>query len=151
MWAFEKQRLFAGPVRIRDLYRKFVAPRLEATRDDWDNLSDDFFYLNTSASAYSEWELERVKPGELTKREAVAHRSFDDCRRACQSDKSCMQYRFWNGICSVSRSIRHGKPAKKEEDKWWEYRSGWMVDRIQAWIRANDDCGAMHFPLEAKP
>ncbi|KND94347.1 hypothetical protein TOPH_01254 [Tolypocladium ophioglossoides CBS 100239] len=105
IYAFEQERNFSYPMRIKDLYHRFVEDRLRAARDDWDNLSDDVFYLNSSASDYDDWELKRAKKENLSALEMAAHQSFDDCRRACQSLDECFQYRFHNGICAISYTI----------------------------------------------
>lgn len=116
-------------------------------RDDWDNLSDSVLYLDNSASDYTKSKLRDAKEG-LSVLELAAHRSFDDCRRACQSVEECFQYRFRNGICAISHSIKHGMSAKPEQEEWLQYRSGWNLKRIQAWVEAHDDCGKVQYPLK---
>ncbi|POR31724.1 Uncharacterized protein TPAR_08046, partial [Tolypocladium paradoxum] len=148
IYAFEQERNFSYPMRIKDLYHRFVEDRLRATRDDWDNLSDNVFYLNSSASNYADWELKRAKQENLSALEMAAHQSFDDCRRACQSLDKCFQYRFRNGICAISHTIKHGNPTKKEKEERWAYRSGWNVKRIQEWVKAHDSCGDVEFPIK---
>ncbi|PHH85560.1 hypothetical protein CDD83_244 [Cordyceps sp. RAO-2017] len=147
LYAFERERNFSQPMRIRDVYHRFVKDQLTATRDDWDNLSDNVFFLNASAYQYADWELQRAKKEDLSALELVAHQSFDDCRRACQSMEKCLQFRFYHGICAISDSIKHGHPTKKEEDQHWQYQSGWNLRRIEEWVAAHDDCGAVQFPI----
>ncbi|GJN74520.1 hypothetical protein PLICBS_008611 [Purpureocillium lilacinum] len=148
IYAFEKGRNFSYPLRIKDLYHEFVEDQLVVSRNDWNNLSDDVFYLNKSASAYSDWELGRAKKGDLTALEAVAHRSFEDCRKACDGASDCLQYRFWNGICSFSKTIKHGNPTKLEKEVWWRFKSGWNLKRIKEWVTAHDTCGSVSFPFQ---
>lgn len=135
-------------MRIKDLYHRFVEDRLRATRDDWDNLSDNVFYLNSSASNYADWELSRAKQQDLSALEMAAHNSFEDCRRACHSLDECFQYRFRNGICAISHTIKHGNPTKKEKEERWAYKSGWNVKRIREWVKAHDNCGDVEFPIK---
>ncbi|KAJ6441810.1 glycosyltransferase family 31 protein [Purpureocillium lavendulum] len=151
IYAFEKGRNFSDPLRIKDLYHEFVEDQLVVSRNDWNNLSDDVFYLNRSASSYSDWELGRAKKGDLSALEAAAHRSFDDCRKACDGDQTCLQYRFWNGICSFSKTIKHGSPTKLESEAWWRYKSGWNIKRIKEWVAAHDTCGSVDFPIKSWP
>ncbi|KYK55337.1 glycosyltransferase family 31 protein [Drechmeria coniospora] len=146
LWALEKERNFSAPLRIKDLYHEFVEEQLVPTRDAWDNMSDDVFYLNRSASDYSEYELSMAKEGRLSKLEQHAHQSFEDCRRVCKSIRSCLQYRFWNGICSTSKALKHGVPTKVEKEKWWEYRSGWDMTRIQKWVKSHGKCRKPQYP-----
>ncbi|PFH55125.1 hypothetical protein XA68_10650 [Ophiocordyceps unilateralis] len=151
MWAFEQERAFSHPMRIRDLYHRFVQDKLVAVRNDWDNLSETANYLNASAFQYSDWELERARKSDLSALELMAHKSFDDCRRVCQSLEKCVQYHFRNGICSISHTIRHGKPVKPEKEEHkaqWQHRSGWMVKRIHDWVEAHDNCRGVQYPVE---
>ncbi|KAF4584423.1 glycosyltransferase family 31 protein [Ophiocordyceps camponoti-floridani] len=151
LWAWERERAFAHPLRIRDVFHRFVEDKLLAFREDWDNMSDSAHYLNASAYSYSDSELESAKSDNLSALELVAHRSFDDCRRACQSLDKCMQYHFRNGICSIGHSIRHGKPVQPEKEEHkaqWQHRSGWMVKRIQDWVATNDECRGVEWPVK---
>lgn len=146
--AFERGRNFSSPLRIKDLFHRFVRPHLMARRDDWDNLSDHVFYLNKSAYHYSDYERGKAKEGDLSALELLAHQSFDDCRRACYSLDDCLQFRFYHGICSTSHSIKHGHPTKEEPDRHWQYLSGWNMKRINDWVAAREDCGAVEFPFK---
>lgn len=140
LYAFDQEKTFSAPVRIRDLYYRFVEPRLAPSRTNWDNLSDDTFYLNSTAMQYQDWELARAKKEGLTEVEQKAHLSFIDCGKACQENQSCLQYRFHQGICAFSSKIKHGHPTKKEEKDEDRWLSGWNVDRIREWVKTNDHC-----------
>ncbi|RDA87906.1 hypothetical protein CP532_1723 [Ophiocordyceps camponoti-leonardi (nom. inval.)] len=152
IWSLEVASNFSHPMRIRDLYHAFIKRKLRPVRNDWDNLSETTSYLNASAYHYSESELKQAKKGELSALELMAHRSFEDCRRACQSVASCVQYHFRNGICSFGDTIRHGKPMKPEKaehEAQWQHRSGWIVKRIEEWVEAHDDCGReVNYPVK---
>lgn len=148
LYAFEKERKFAQPLRIKDLYHKFMEPHLLEDRADWDNLSDDTVYLNTSMAKYDEWEINRAKKDGLSNEEAQAHKSFEDCKKACQSIDDCLQFRYQNYICRTSRKLKHGKPSAKENEEFKRFLSGWNVERIKAWIDKQGDCsGPVKWPL----
>lgn len=148
LYAFERKRNFTFPMRIRDVYHQFVAPHLVPTRLDWDNLSDDVYYLNTSSNLLSYKQLSRAKTNGLSPLEKTAYLSFDNCRQACEADMGCLQYRFYHGICGFGRKIKLGYPKPKNDDVLYKWMSGWNVDKIQAWVQEHDDCGdAIKWPL----
>lgn len=140
LYNFERERNFASPLRIKDLYHSFVAPQLVPIRPDWDNLSDDVFYLNASGNTYDRYQFRKAKLEGLSPVERVAHLSFDNCLRACRVDAACLQYRYHNGVCGFSWTIKHGLPklkASQISDRWM---SGWDADKIQAWLQEHDHC-----------
>ncbi|KAG6148041.1 hypothetical protein E4U46_000078 [Claviceps purpurea] len=140
LYAFEKERNFEHPLRIKDLYHKFVGSTLKASRPDWDNLSDDVFYLNETLADYAEHELKRAKKDDLNDEEAVAWRSFDDCRNACLSRDDCFQFRYQNHLCAVGHKLRHGNPTKTDKDDSKRYMSGWNMAKISDWIKKKGEC-----------
>ncbi|KAL6864125.1 glycosyltransferase family 31 protein [Trichoderma novae-zelandiae] len=154
LYAFERERNFAFPMRIKDLYHQFVAPQLVPIRPDWDNMSDDVFYLDMSSSSdlLDEEQLSRVKTEELSGLEMMAHLSFDSCRAACQADDECLQYRFHDGICGFGRRIIHGQPKSKEDHILQRWMSGWDVDKIEAWVQEHNSCDEnIDWPLVQTP
>lgn len=140
LYAFERGRNFASPMRIRDLYHHFVAPQLVPFRPDWDNMSDDVFYLNMSDNTYDHSQLRKAKLEGLSPLEKMAHLSFDSCLRACQVDPACLQYRYHDGVCGFSWTIKHGYPKPKASQISDRWMSGWDVDKIQPWVQEHDDC-----------
>lgn len=148
LYAFEQERNFSNPMRIKDLYHRFVKDNLMAKREDWDNLSGNVHYLNSSSFDYSADELAKAKTEDLSALELLAHQSFDDCRRACNSLQECFQFRFWHGICAISHSIKHGHPTKQEPEAHWRSLSGWNVKRINEWAEAHNDCEDVNFPIQ---
>ncbi|KAF3075027.1 hypothetical protein CFAM422_002786 [Trichoderma lentiforme] len=141
LYGFEQKRNFAFPMRIKDLYHEFLEPQLAPIRPDWDNMSDDALYLDTSSAIFDvDRQLSKVKTQDLSDLEKTAHLSFDKCRAACQADKECLQYRFHQGICGFGRSIIHGHPKPKEVDAFNGWMSGWDVDKIHAWVQKHDSC-----------
>ena len=146
--AFEREQNFSSPMRIRDIYQQFLQDQLPKTRNDWDNMSDDVYYLNSTAPGAKGWDSRKVKTEGLSKLEQKAHSSFDDCRIACRSLSNCLQYRYYQGVCSTSSKIKHGQPKQSEgkpdaEDHWI---SGWDLEKIEAWVREHDECGEVVWP-----
>ncbi|KAG6005038.1 hypothetical protein E4U21_000553 [Claviceps maximensis] len=140
LYAFEKERNFAQPLRIKDLYHKFVSKTLTEARPDWDNLSDSVFYLNATMADYSEDELKRAKSEGLSNEEAVAWRSFDDCKNACLSLHNCFQFRYQNYVCVISDKFKHGHPTKPEKEDSKRSMSGWNMAKIAEWIKNQGEC-----------
>lgn len=145
-WEFERRRYRTSPqapLLFSEVYREFFGPRLQAVRDDWDNASEDWFYLDRD-SAEHEWEAWRLarSPADEDKTEAerTAHASADECRAACLEHPECLQYRWHDECCAMHRSFRVGKPVKRAEDDGKRQMSGWDVDKIELWIAENSDC-----------
>jgi hypothetical protein len=152
-WAYESKRYASQdlpssppPLRIKDIYDEFFAPKLVPSREDWDNLSDDVFYLNSSTRDFEEWEVNRAKKKDMNEFEEAAHLSFDNCRAACESLKDCFQYRFQDGICGTSWAFKLGKPMKKASQEKKRWMSGWDVAKIKQWIEKQGDCGKVKWP-----
>ncbi|EFZ01365.2 glycosyltransferase family 31 protein [Metarhizium robertsii ARSEF 23] len=145
LYAFEKERKFKKMLRIKDLYHKFMSPELVEARPDWDNLSEDVYYLNSTRAEYDEWDLAKAKTENLSDAEADAYKSFDDCKKACLSMTNCFQFRYQNSICGISHKIKHGKPAKKGNDDSKRYMSGWNVENIKKWVEEQGDCDKHNF------
>ncbi|KAK4149948.1 glycoprotein-N-acetylgalactosamine 3-beta-galactosyltransferase 1 [Chaetomidium leptoderma] len=155
-WHFERQRHLAfaktGKSRlllIKDIYEAYLAPNLRETREDWDNMADNRFYLDTSPGReWEEWQVKRTKkPEDLNEHEREAHKSFEHCAAACRSlpGDECFRYRYRDGACSTSNSFIMGTPVKKETgDK--RTMSGWDVEKINAWIKKQGSCRKAMWP-----
>lgn len=141
--AFERGRGFSYPMRIKDLYHRFIQDRLTLIRLDWDNMSDDAHYLDPNSRHYSSLELELAKREGLSEAEQKAHLSFKHCQAACQKQHDCFQYRYYRGICSTSTKIKLGQPTRSSSNPNDpnQFMSGWDIPKIRAWVREHDDCG----------
>lgn len=134
-------------LRLKDIYHHFFASRLVDERDDWDNLSEDTYYLNESDGRYEDWQKQRAKKDHLNDAEKEAYKSFDHCRKACESVNDCFQFRFQDGICGTARAFMLGHPRKRdgdEERKRW--KSGWLVKKIHNWIEEQGECQGVNWP-----
>lgn len=151
-WMFEKQyyeRQIPGAnqsLLLKDIYKEFLEPRLEARRNDWDNLSEDVYYLDPNAHKYEDWQLKRVHKEDLSDRELNAHRSFQDCANMCDEVEDCYQFRFQNGICSYHKGFLLGHPKKKESMEEQRWMSGWPVGKIKSWVESHQVCEEIPWP-----
>ncbi|KAH8884908.1 hypothetical protein GQ53DRAFT_660915 [Thozetella sp. PMI_491] len=154
-WEFERKRyasqnLPSTPpaLRIKDIYYEYLHPKLQKTREDWDNGADDRFYLDRDDKRW-DWQKDRVwDTDKYTDLQKKAHGSFEDCRAACESlpFEECFMYQYTDGLCSTSRSFQLGKPVKKEDDKKKRIMSGWDVDKIKKWISDQGECSKVRWP-----
>lgn len=144
--AFEQERNYTSPMRIKDLYHRFVSDKLEPHRTDWDNMSNSVIYLDASEGHHHEdWQVDRAKKEDLSEIEEKAHLSFDDCRRACLADWDCFQYSHHDGVCTLEHSFIYGHPRTGTQDgEVW--MSGWDVEKIRTWVAANEECGDVVWP-----
>lgn len=166
-WHFERKRehakLFPSPQHpppkslrrpliLKDIYDEFVSPYLLPLREDWDNRADNRFYLDTETDPnrnWDDWYVKRTKkPEEFNDYEKVAHRSAEDCDRACKSLKGdeCFMWKWNDGACAMSGSFQMGKPVKKEGEERKRTMSGWDVEKIRAWIEKQGECGKINWP-----
>lgn len=78
------------PLMIRDLYETFMAPKMQVSRSDWDNLSDDTCYVNPDPEAQERaegFERDRQKEeSEMSDIEKEAWKSWENCAKVCQSE-----------------------------------------------------------------
>ncbi|GAB1318272.1 N-acetylgalactosaminide beta-1,3-galactosyltransferase [Madurella fahalii] len=154
-WHFERKRTLAQaksgssrPLVLRDIFEEFLEPNLNATREDWDNHSDNRYYLAPDRQ-WEDWKMGRVKnKDEYNEHEKKAHESFEACGAACKSvePKDCFQYRYKDGECSFSNAFLLGNPVKKEDDDKKRTMSGWDIEKIQSWIKAQAPCDNIRWP-----
>ncbi|KAL7623669.1 hypothetical protein AAE478_005221 [Parahypoxylon ruwenzoriense] len=141
-------------LRFRDIYAEFIASKLVARRDNWDNLSGDVLYLDPDTKDQHEQRqrdlsknLNPQHQDRLSTAEREAPRSFEHCRRVCDEARDCFQFSYHAGLCAYGRSFRLGKPATKVGRKDQKWISGWAVDRIQAWVSEKGQCEEPVWPL----
>ncbi|KAI0449309.1 hypothetical protein F5B21DRAFT_52137 [Xylaria acuta] len=95
-------------IRHKDVFYKYVLPRLTDERDDWDNHSD--------------------------KDEETAS-SFAACRNACKSDPACMQFSVSGYTCKTSTALRLGHKASAAEQVksgWMVDRVDAFIERMES-------------------
>lgn len=126
---------------LKDIYTRYFAPKMQASREDWDNLSDDVLYIDRdSGRKWDAFELERAKKGPMSQVERKAHKSFEDCRAMCEAVESCFQFLYHDGLCASSLSFKLGKPNRSEQSPAKRWKSGWIVPKINKWIERQGEC-----------
>lgn len=139
-WDWERRRYDAQakptalpPLLLRDVYREFVEPKLRKQRRDWDNLSDDTFYLDKDTHK-GDWRVDRLKKeDDMNEFEEKAHLSAEHCAAACDSvgTNNCFQWLWVDSVCAFANSFKLGAPVKVEGDVRKRMISGWMIDKIK--------------------
>ncbi|KAK8133346.1 hypothetical protein PG984_005358 [Apiospora sp. TS-2023a] len=127
---------------LKDIYTHYFAPKMQGSREDWDNLSDDVFYIDRARTdrKWDSFELERAKKGPMSQVERKAHKSFEDCRAMCEAVDACFQFLYQDGLCASSFSFKLGKPNRSEQSPAKRWRSGWIVPKINKWIERQGEC-----------
>jgi hypothetical protein len=90
-----------------------VRPKIGAEVTQWDNMSADKEY-----NAHDHGDL--ADPVERQ-----AWKSFNHCRDVCEAKKTCIQFTYDMGTCTISESFKLGYAKPREKVK-----SGWMLDRV---------------------
>lgn len=133
-----------SPVLIKEIYDAFFAPRLVSHRESWDNFADEVFFLDPNAKedAFVQQTRENaLEEEEKRGLEKEAHRSFAHCRRACEENKKCFQYRYKEGACGFGFSMRLGRPVPKEDTV-----AGWNLGKIRRWTGKRQECREVLWP-----
>lgn len=145
--ALERSRDYASPVRIKDVFDAFIRPNLTSFRPEWDNQSDEIHLVDRSTprETYSWVDSRKVRnPAGLSEYQQRAHLSPSACRLACKSLGDCLQWRYYSGVCSLSSTVRMGRPRALNLEH--RLTSGWEMERIEAWAKAREDCGDVVWP-----
>jgi len=80
-------------------------------------------------------DLQRPKP--LTETEKKAYLSFEDCGAACEEDKDCFQYVYYEQTCKLEHAFRLGKYKAPDSQGEVVWKSGWMLKKIRRWVEMN--------------
>ncbi|CAI6332811.1 unnamed protein product [Periconia digitata] len=158
IWEFEQSRIAnhsgpastVPPLLIKDLYYEYFKPRLVPKLEDWDNMNDDYldnvwYYFNRKRKSRT-WKeengqyMDHLRKGDLSPEERRAHRSFEDCRIACEAVDECLQFRWQDDICAMSKNFRLGNPKRIEDEQHMRWMSGWAVKKINDWINSQEEC-----------
>lgn len=147
-WEYEMKRHLgaenttrANPVLIRDMYLEYFLPRATDQRDDWNNASKDVIYLNRAPT--DEEKSKTVPEAKKSDIERIAHASPEGCRAACKAKADCFQFSYVpEGKCSLGKSFKIGYPTGRDEDAAKRVTSGWLTERIKAWVEEQGECEA---------
>ncbi|KAI4860355.1 glycosyltransferase family 31 protein [Hypoxylon rubiginosum] len=89
VWQFEQTRKTDRILMIKDLYEGLIRPKMQVSRQNWDNLSDDVCYLNPDPQAQQRadghFRDRQKKEGEMNEVEKVAWKSWENCAKVCES------------------------------------------------------------------
>ncbi|KAI2624067.1 glycosyltransferase family 31 protein [Xylaria nigripes] len=161
VWQFEQTRKTDRILMIRDLYDSLIAPKMQETRENWDNLSDDVCYINPDPEAQERADGSardhQKNEDEMSEIEKEAWKSPENCAKVCESEipegdaddrekqlnRSCFQYRWHDEVCCTARSFKLGQPKTKpadEDDVKAKWTSGWYMKGIHDWIDAAGEC-----------
>lgn len=149
-WAFERQRYAdsQSPLVFKEVYHSFLEPKLVESREDWDNSSDDWFYIGADAQddELEDWRVDRAlmeeEKSELGKK---AHESSEDCARACKEHEECFQWIWRDDYCGMKSSFLLGRPLKREDGEK-SATSGWDLVKIKKWVKVQGDCEEVIWP-----
>ncbi|KAI0025309.1 hypothetical protein F4780DRAFT_426800 [Xylariomycetidae sp. FL0641] len=135
-----------SPIVFKDIYEHFVAEHLLERREDWDNISDEVFFLDPEAD-HEYWMVERAKRTGLNAVEAKAHKSFDQCQTMCVKTKECFQFSYRQSVCSYRKGFLLGSPSDWQTDEDKRMTSGWDIKKIHKWIQEQGHCREPRWPL----
>ncbi|KFY50841.1 hypothetical protein V495_00065 [Pseudogymnoascus sp. VKM F-4514 (FW-929)] len=136
MWDFENQRNSTKePLLVEELYYTMIASLMtNPRRDDWDNHSP----------------IEQLHPEPLAYPEYIGdffhddpNKSYNQCHKACEKDPTCFQFLYSRDSCKLDTAFNLGVPrypTKADDGEEISFQSGWMVERIQDWIKHNSPC-----------
>lgn len=150
-WEFERKRYTKTqePLVLKEIYHKYFEPKLIAVRQDWDNYSDGWYYIDLDSPDHSweDWRVERSTAEEdKSELQKLAHLSADDCGRACDEHPDCFQWTHANECCGMKASFQLGKPVKRPQEDKERMISGWPVEKIERWIEAHGECEEAIWP-----
>jgi hypothetical protein len=145
---------------IKDMYESLIAPKMQKTREDWDNLSDDVCYISPDPGAQERADGQardrQKKEDEMSGIEKEAWKSPENCAKVCEFEiseedsnkkdkmlgRKCFQYRWHDEVCCTARSFKLGEPKLgfTNDDPKTKWTSGWYLEGINDWIDAMGEC-----------
>ncbi|KAI1820301.1 glycosyltransferase family 31 protein [Xylaria intraflava] len=161
VWQFEQTRKTDRILMMRDLYESLVAPKMQETRENWDNDSDDVCYINPDPAVQEHTDKSlrgrQKQEDEMSEVEKEAWRSPENCAKVCESEipeedsddiekklnRQCFQYRWHDEVCCTAKGFKLGKPKPKpsnENELRVKWISGWHMKGIHDWIDAMGEC-----------
>jgi hypothetical protein len=132
------------PYTFGDVFNDFVLPHVTEMKQDWNNLSGDIVITEPKEDHVKEnddwdWKNDEEKQkmwDDATEVQKSGVESAEKCRKACQSNESCIQFSWHPGTCKFAKDIKMGRPSDSKE----QYASGWMVDRVKKFVEDRGKC-----------
>jgi hypothetical protein len=108
--------------RYADIFNEIVWPLIKKQdrRKNWDS--------NSRTTIFEPATAEKTH-------NTQAYESVENCREACLSDPTCLQFSFRSGWCGISKYARLGYETHED------VTSEWMLDRIENFQREHSGCG----------
>ncbi|KAI1466100.1 glycosyltransferase family 31 protein [Daldinia caldariorum] len=120
VWQFEQTRKTDRVLLIRDLYDGLIRPKMQVSRENWDNLSDDVCYLNPDPDAQQRADghlRDRQKKGEeMNDIEKEAWKSWENCAKVCESQDIPDEGRVIRGITTREEELSTTNDTEVAED-----------------------------------
>ena len=94
----------------RRVFRELVLPNITSPSSEWNNLSPTLV-ADTGGQ------------------------TFEGCQELCEGNRDCLQFSLINpsGCAMSTNEVMLGQ-------RWRDYRSGWMMDRVEKWMKDLDKC-----------
>jgi hypothetical protein len=133
-WKFEKNWTktygWEKPILMGDAFAGLIKPRLNGTREEWDNDSQGTKIVRPQSKTPSDKESKEWFKLDEDIRAAVT--SWESCQNVCEQLRDCQQWKYAKkgaGECHLGKNIKLGwKAPKKEKGELWI--SGWIAERI---------------------
>lgn len=127
--------------RVWDFEQEWIKSHLNSSASSkgwfWEDYSDvlhhrdvfkNYIWPNLTAET-PEWN--NLSPDRIPDSEG---KTFEECRKLCKANGDCVQFNLSHDGCWIStKDVMLGQP-------WGNVKSGWMVERIEAWMKRLDKC-----------
>lgn len=161
LWEFEKEWINktwdaedpgAVPYLYSDAFEHFVQPNIADVKEDWNNYSGDKIFTKPKEDHVKEehdWDgrnddEKKELWASLSKLQKRSVKSIELCRAACEDDEKCVQFSWHPGTCKLNHTIRLGHNTDPKD----EYTSGWMLDRVDAFIEEMGECAEPDYHID---
>ena len=144
LWHFEqtwirremRQPVFErkGPYLYRDLFRHFVQPYLDHSKENWNNLAEDRVFTEPGKDQDDDKNHIIWEGWDDFQRSSVT--SVDKCVEVCESDPECMMWSWETGTCRHHHSIRLGHQVDPDV----KMVSGWLMNRVDEFRWRQEMC-----------
>lgn len=150
-WEWERKRYTETqePLILKEVYHEYFEPKLIPVRQDWDNYSDGWYYVDMDSPDHDweDWRLSRsTNEDNKSELQKLAHLSPEDCARACDEHVECFQWTHANECCGMKASFQLGRPVKRPNEDKERMTSGWPVEKIERWIEEQGECKEVLWP-----
>ena len=128
MWTFERRLARSDRyILFQDIFDHFIYPHLSDHRNEWDGMSPIHGAVVDLPS-----DLLEEKGKELSK-EVKREKLWKFCEKTCKEkgEHECMQFQIQKEECKIFKGIALGYKLPMTRDDTEDFRSGWLMDRIE--------------------